>query len=314
MPEPPVAILNPRAAGGKTARRWPAFAKAIEDRLGGLNTLETERPGHATELTRQALESGADTIIAVGGDGTVNEVVNGFFVDDKPVREGARLGYVPMGTGGDFQRTVQLPTDPAAVAECLEMSHVWPIDVGKIKLIGHDGAPVERYFINLASFGMGGDVSIKAKNCWATRFDGKLAFLWATFAVFFQYGGKTVRLRLDDSPGEMTFRVTNVALGNGRYHGGGMHPCPRAKLDDGLLEVTTIDRLNWFELIRDIRVLYSENLYVHPKTRHFRAKRIVAESDEITRVEVDGEALGRLPLEAAVFPRALNLIASEPLA
>lgn len=307
MAAPAVAILNPRAAGGKTVRRWPEFARAIEARLGALETRETVRPGHAAELAREALRSGVETLIAVGGDGTVNEVVNGFFDDDKPVRQGARLGYVPMGTGGDFQRTLQLPTAPQAVAECLASGKVWPIDVGKIRLVGHDGAPVERYFVNLASFGMGGDVSIKAKNCWATELNGKLAFLWATFAVFFQYGGKAVSLRLDDEP-TRSFTITNIAIGNGCYHGGGMHPCPRAVLDDGLLEVTTIDRLNWFELIRDLRILYSENVYVHPKVRHFRAKRVVAESDEITRIEVDGEALGRLPLEATVLPRALGLL------
>ena len=307
MAAPAVAILNPRAAGGKTARRWPEYASAIEARLGALETLETERPGHATDLARHALEGGAELIIAVGGDGTVNEVVNGFFFDDEPVREGARLGYVPMATGGDFQRTVQLPTEPAAVAECLAGGKIWPIDVGKIRLVGHDGSPVKRYFVNLASFGMGGDVSIKAKQCWATSMNGKLAFLWATFAVFFQYGGKTVSLWLDDDREEHRLAITNVALGNGRYHGGGMHPCPRAVLDDGLLEVTTIEKLSWFELIRDLRILYSENLYVHPKTRHFRAKRVVAESDEVTRIEVDGEALGRLPMEATVLERALGL-------
>lgn len=311
MPSPLVAIVNPRAAGGKTVRRWPEYAEAIRARLGALETLETERPGHATALAREALEGGAETIIAVGGDGTVNEVVNGFFGGDRPAKEGARLAYVPMGTGGDFQRTVQLPVEPGAVAECLAQGRIWPIDVCKIRLTGHDGEPLERYFVNLASFGMGGDVSIKAKNCWLTRHDGKLAFLWATFAVFFQYGGKTVRLRFDDSPEEHTFTITNVALGNGRYHGGGMHPCPLARLDDGLLDVTTIDRLSWFELIRDLRILYSDNLYVHPKTKRFQAKRVVAESDEITRIEVDGEALGRLPLEAVVLPRALNLIAPQ---
>ncbi len=302
-----VAILNPRAGGGRTARRWPAFARAIEARLGALRTLETERPGHATELARQALADGAALVVAVGGDGTVNEVVNGFFFDNLPVREDSRLGYVPMGTGGDFQRTVQLPAAPAAAADCLAGPHAWAIDVGKIRLVGHDGAPLERYFVNLASFGMGGDVSIRAKNCWATKVSGKLAFLWATFAVFFEYGGKTVRLRLDDSAEERTFTITNVAVGNGRYHGGGMHPCPRAVLDDGLLEVTTIDKLSWFELIRDLRILYSDDVYVHPKARHHRTRRVVAESDEVTRIEVDGEALGRLPLEATVLPRALRL-------
>ncbi|MCB9384630.1 MAG: diacylglycerol kinase family lipid kinase [Bryobacterales bacterium] len=308
MVRPLVAILNPQAAGGKTVRRWPAFAQAIEQRLGALETLETERPGHAGELARQAIEAGAETIVAVGGDGTLNEVVNGFFSGDKPVREGARLAYVPMGTGGDFQRTVQLPSDPAGVAAALAGGKTWAIDVAKIRLVSHDGAPLERYFVNLASFGMGGDVSIRAKNCWLTRHDGKLAFLWATFAVFLAYTGKTVRLRLDDEAEERVFTVTNVALGNGRYHGGGMQPCPLAKLDDGLLEVTTIERLSWFELIRDLRILYSDNVYVHPKTRRFQVKRMRAEADEITRIEVDGEALGRLPLEAWVLPGALELI------
>ncbi|MEZ5361652.1 MAG: hypothetical protein R2748_04725 [Bryobacterales bacterium] len=175
------------------------------------------------------------------------------------------------------------------MAQALAGGKTWAIDVAKIRLVGHEGTPLERYFVNLASFGMGGDVSIRAKNCWLTRHDGKLAFPWATFAVF-AYAGKTVRLWLDDEMEERVFTVTNVALGNGRYHGGGMQPCPLAQLDDGLLEVTTIERLSWFELARDLRILYSDNVYVHPKTRRFQVKQLRAQSDETTRIEVDGEA------------------------
>ena len=117
-----------------------------------------------------------------------------------------------------------------------------------------------------------------------------------------------MRLRFDSDEEERTFTVTNVAVGNGRYHGGGMHPCPLALLDDGRFEVTVIERLSWFELIRDIRILYSDDVYRHPKVHHFRARRIEARSDETVRVEVDGEALGRLPLEAEVLEKAVRLV------
>ena len=111
---------------------------------------------------------------------------------------------------------------------------------------------------------------------------------------------------LDDAVEPLEFDVTNVALGNGRFHGGGMHPCPKASLTDGLLDVTVIERLGMFELIRDIHVLYSDDVYVHPKVHGWQVKRIRVEGDALA--EVDGEALGGTPLEAEVRPGALRLI------
>jgi YegS/Rv2252/BmrU family lipid kinase len=248
-----------------------------------------------------------ETILAIGGDGTLNEVVNGFFRQDRPLSPGARLAYLPIGTGSDFQRTLQLPTDPQGVAAAVAGSDTFLIDIGKVTLIGDDGESLARYFANLTSFGMGGDVSIHAKHNWLTGASGKAAFFWATFAVFLRYRGKRVRLRIDEQPQERVFEATNIAIGNGRYHGGGMHPCPLATLDDGLLDVTVIERLNMFELIRDIRVLYSDDVYRHPKVHRFQGRRIEAASDEPVRAEVDGEPLGRLPLQADVLPRVLRL-------
>lgn len=302
-----VAIVNPRAGGGRGARRWPAFEAAIRARLGAVETLWTERPNHATELARQAVAGGAELVIAVGGDGSVNEVVNGLFQDGRPLREDVRLGYVPFGTGGDLQRSLRLPTEPGLVAEALAAGHVWRMDLAMARLTGHDGRPVERYFVNLLSFGMGGDVSIHAKQNFLTRWGGQAAFLYATFAVFLGYRGKRVRLRLDDEAQARECFITNIAVGNGRYHGGGMYPCPGADLDDGLLEVTVIGYLSMWELIRDIRMLYSGKVYEHPKVERFAARRLGAESDEVTRMEVDGEALGRLPLDVSVLPGALRL-------
>jgi YegS/Rv2252/BmrU family lipid kinase len=308
QPEKPVAILNPRAAGGKTSRLWPAMREALERRLGmPVTLLTTERPGHAAVLARGALDAGSTLVIAIGGDGTVNEVANGFMHNDEAVNPEARLGFIPIGTGGDLQRTLGTPSDIEQAAGIVAAGEPFIIDVGKARLTGHDGAPVERYFVNLLSFGMGGDVSVRAKN-FLSPLGGKAAFLYATLAVFLTYHGKRVRLTLDGVPQPQEFLITNIAIGNGRFHGGGMHPCPRAVMNDGLLEVTTIDRLTAYELVRDLPILYSDNIYQHAKVRHFRARHIRAESDEVTRIEVDGEALGRLPLEVSVLPRKLPIL------
>ena len=309
MPEAkhPVAILNPKAAGGRTAKVWPATAALLQQRFGGIEERITHRPGHATELARNAIESGHDLVIAVGGDGTINEVANGFLKDGKPLRPTAVLGIIPVGTGGDFQRTLQLPSQIDHAVEVIAAGRTLTIDVGLARLTGYDGVPVERYFVNVVSFGMGGDVSRRAKN-FLGALGGRVAFLYATLEVFLTYRAKHVRLQLDDTPLDEEFCITNVAIGNGRYHGGGMHPCPLAVLDDGQFEVTTIDHLNMLELVRDLPVLYSDNIYQHPKVRHFRGAKVLAQSAETTRIEVDGEALGTLPLEVDLVPRVLPVL------
>jgi diacylglycerol kinase family enzyme len=249
-PKKSVAIVNPAAAGGRAARRWAKIDRLLRERLGPVDSRFTQRRGDAIGLTYQALREGYDLIIAVGGDGTANEIVNGFYRDGGLVRTSARLGFIPLGTGGDLQRTLQVPLDPQQAIGVLADGCPFGIDIARARLAGYEGAPVDRCFINLLSFGMGGDVSVRAKS-FPRWLGGKTAFLGATLLVFLNYKGKRVRLTLDGAPQPEEFFITNIAIGNGRYHGGGMHPCPRAVMNDGLLEVTTIDRLGMFELLRD---------------------------------------------------------------
>jgi YegS/Rv2252/BmrU family lipid kinase len=304
-----VAILNPQAAGGSVRRRWPPYETAIRRRIPDLEVRWSERPWHAAELTQQALEQGAELIIAVGGDGTLHEAVNGFLGQGAPRNPLARLGYVPMGTGGDFQRTLQAPADPELTAAYLAEGRVAAIDVGSVRFLGPGDKTVsQRYFVNLLSFGMGGDVSVATKSNIFTRLNGKAAFLWATIQVFFRYPGKSVDLVFDDGETLHDVAITNVAVGNGQYHGGGMHPCPEASLTSGLLEVTIIDHLSWFELLRDLPVLYSDAIYQHPKVHQRRVHKLIARSADVTRAEVDGEAAGALPLEITVLPGVLPLV------
>jgi YegS/Rv2252/BmrU family lipid kinase len=301
------AVVNPHSAGGKTARQWPEIRQEIEKRLGPFQQRFTSQPGDGTDLARALLREGCDLIIAAGGDGTVNEVANGFFENDRPLSPDTCLGILPLGTGGDFRRTLGIGAGIGPAIETLATGAPLLMDVGKVSFQGHDGAPRSRYFLNIAGFGLGGEVATRSKNA-ARRFGGRAAFLWATLRTTLGYRGKTVKLSLDGSPPVMYF-IAHVALGNGEYQGGGMHPCPKAILNDGLLDVTVIEYLNLFEIARDIHILYSEDVfaYNHPKVHYFRARSIKAEASEPTHVEVDGEPLGRLPLEATIVPACLRV-------
>lgn len=308
------AVVNPRAAGGKAAKLWPQISQLLERRLGPVAARLTEASGSGTRLARELLMEGFDLIVAVGGDGTANEVANGFLDADKPVNPDACLGVLSLGTGGDFQRSLGIPSKIDEAVEVLATGVPLRIDAVKANFAGRNGSKVSRYFVNLASFGMGGAVASRSRN-FLSPLGGTAAFLWATFAVILNYRGRRVRLELDGSNLPNDFLITNIAVGNGPYHGGGMHPCPWAEMNDGLLEVTVIDYLTPFELLRDIRILYSDNVYIHPKVHHFRAQRVVATSDDITQIEVDGEPLGCLPFEAVVLPNCLPVLvpAASPL-
>lgn len=308
------AVVNPRSAGGKTGKRWPQISRAWEQRFGSFSARFTEAGGAGIALARELLREGFDLIVAVGGDGTINEVANGFLENDQPIRPEACLGILPLGTGGDFQRTLGISSRIEEALETLATGLPLRIDVGKAAFRGHDGSPQNRYFVNVTSFGMGGEVATRAQNT-PRPLGGTVAFLWATLRVFLGYRGKRVRLELDGANLPSEFFITNIALGNGQFHGGGMHPCPKAILNDGVLEVTIIDYLDALELARNLHILYSEDVYRHPKVHHLRARKVVAESDQPTHLEVDGEPLGRLPLEAVVLPERLSVIVprSSPL-
>jgi YegS/Rv2252/BmrU family lipid kinase len=308
------AVVNPRSTGARTGKPWSEILHALEKHVAPITTRLTEASGHGIALARELLQEGFDLVIAVGGDGTINEVANGFLQDDNPIRPDACLGILPMGLGGDFQRTLGISSRIDEAIKILVTGVPLPIDVGKATFLGMGGATQTRYFINLVSFGMGGDVASRCKNL-LSPVSGTAAFLWATFSTFLGYRGRRARMRLDKSEDWQSVFITNIAVGNGRYHGGGMQPCPTAILNDGIFEVTVIDYLSMFELIRDVRVLYSDNVYRHPKVHHFRAREIQAESDELTRLEIDGEPLGSLPLEIRVLPARLPVIVphSSPL-
>lgn len=259
------------------------------------------------EMAARLAREGFQRVIGLGGDGTVHELVNGLVAADSPVNPETSLGILPVGTGSDLQRSLGIPRDLEKALEIIRAGRKAMLDVGKISYEAAHGQRQSRYFVNLASMGIGGEVAARAHNP-AARLGGKAGFFWATVRTIVTFRGKPVRLWIDDDAQPRSFRVLNVAVGSGRYHGGGMYVCPRAWMDDGWLDVTVIEQLGLWILLRDIRYLYSGSIYDHPRCHFLPARCLRLEADEETRIEVDGEPLGRLPVEIHIVPRCLKVL------
>jgi diacylglycerol kinase (ATP) len=299
-----VAIVNPVSGRGKATLAWDK----VRGHLGGsVETLQTNRPQHASELVSAAIRNGAQMIIAVGGDGTINEVLNGFFDRETLISDTAILAILPHGTGADLQRLLQIPEDDHKAATFIQSGRPRPVDVLKVRYTNSEGDWACRYCLNVTSFGMGGIVASRVRQ-FSAICGGKLGFVLATIRTAMTFSGNPVQMCIDDSV-NLDVGVANVAVGNGRYHGAGMLVCPRAEIDDGFLDVTVIRHMSIVELGRNLSLLYNGKIYTHPKVQFFRATSIRAVSTQATLIEIDGEPLGRLPIEITVLPRAIRLLA-----
>ncbi|MCY3748503.1 MAG: diacylglycerol kinase family lipid kinase [Chloroflexi bacterium] len=303
----PCVILNPRAASGKALRLWSNVRTIVESTLGIVDVRFTEAPNHAAALAEQALHGGADLIVVVGGDGTFNEVVNGYLSNGRPINPDASLAFCPAGTGSDFRRSAGIPRSPHDAVRAIAEVPVRKIDACGSRVTTPAGDAITRYFANVASFGIGGQVSVAAKQNFLTPLHGRAAFLWATARTLLRYRARDVCLTLNDQEHGKSLRVMQVALGNGAYHGGGMNVCPLASLESGSIDVTVILETGFLDFLRSIRLLYSGDIHSHPNCAHHRVQSLTAASDDQVSVEVDGEAIGCLPFAAWVLPRALSI-------
>ncbi len=299
-----IAIVNPKSAGGKTAQSWERVRKYLPI---DAEIWHTKAPGHATELAVAALKTGAQTIIAAGGDGTINEVVNGFFEEDRLISMEAVLGIIPQGTGSDLRRSLELPSDPKEAAFIVGNGTPRMLDLMRVRYVTHEGQPGVRYAINMTSFGMGGEVAARMNRSLKTL-GGKASFMIAAGVTRLEYSPRTVLVTLDETL-KIETRITNVAVGNGQYHGAGMRVCPNARMDDGLLDVTVIGDLGLFEMSSRISMFYDGTILEHPKVQSHRAQHVHAESQETTLIEIDGEPVGKLPIEIQILPKTMRVLA-----
>ncbi len=300
-------VVNPAAAGGGVGRHWPKIARELTAAIGTFDSTLTSKPGEATALVRAAIAAGARSVIAVGGDGTINEAINGLCDGDRSPPGAVDFGFVMYGTGGDFRRSFDLPKGVSAAIERLKRGRTQTIDLGRLRYTDANGMTAQRWFNNIASFGFSGEV-VRAVN--AARFSkllgGKFSFFWNSFLELRKYQGCKVELAMDETT--ITENVCTAAICNGRFFGGGMMMAPHARLDDGSFDVVVV-RQDPPLTIFDMRLLYSGAHLKHPNVAVYRARRIEARplSNAPIYLDVEGEAPGALPAIFEVVPRALNL-------
>lgn len=302
---PTLLIINPRAGNGAVGRRMTEIKLMARKFFPDFQTLVTDRPGRATEYALQALQAGIHQVVCVGGDGTLNEVVNGLLALPMEKSRRPQLGYLPLGTGGDLAKTLGITSNiENGLRNIADGSGKW-VDVGLATFLGNDRQTTSRYFINILSFALGGEVAARVNRS-GKALGGFLTYFRATLAALTGGAQPLIRLRID-AKAEQQIVCRHVAVSNGQYQGGGMRLAPDAKVDDGRLRVTVLGDLSLAEVLLNLPNLYNGGIYGVAKVTHFSGRKIAADSRNPVLLEMDGEQVGRLPVQAEILPLALWL-------
>jgi diacylglycerol kinase (ATP) len=308
--DPAFLVLNPASAGGRTHRNWPAIRAALGSAGVTFDLHRTTAEGDATHAVRDALAGGYRTIVVVGGDGTLNEAVNGFFDSaGDPIGGEASIALLPSGTGGDFRRVARIPSGLDAAARLIASGSKRSIDVGRVDFA--DGK--RRFFVNIADCGMGGEVVARINRSAHKRggVRGSAMFLGASLATLWGYTSRVARVEVDGVTSERDVR--SVVIANGRYFGGGMRVAPDAELDDGRFDVVIIGETGRTRALTGIPSLY--------RGRHVRRREVEVHRARVVRVsceaapmlfDVEGEQVGTTPATLTCLPSAIRLCAPAP--
>ena len=299
--------MNPTSGGGRTGRHFDRIARAVKAAHGDFRAVFTTRQGEAVDIARDAARGGERMVVAVGGDGTASEVVDGLTGAGRVVEPEVLFGCIPHGTGGDLRRSLGWPATPEEAARALAVGVTVTCDVGLVEYTAHDGSSQSRHFVNVSSFGVSGRV-VREMARGGRLGGGKLTYTLASARALLGYRDQPVRWRVDG--GEWTEeRLTALAICNGRYFGAGMMVAPTARMDDGLFDVTAWKGLGFADFLTKRRMLYDGTHVKLPNTRCLRARVVEAEPLEGAEVllDVDGEQPGRLPARWRVLPGALRV-------
>lgn len=300
-------IVNPKSASGKTGRIWPGIQRFLtENYEHEFEVVYTEGPLHATDLARNGIQHGWECLVSVGGDGTLNEVLNGFFQDDRLIRARVVLGLLEIGTGADFIKSFYGQQDFQTQITRMKDARPRKIDVGRADFFSLDGEPVTRYFINILDFGIGGAV-VERVNRSTKRLGGRISFLWNILATLSVYQNKTIRYCLDQGKWESR-TLNNFIVANGRYFGGGLCPAPHAQLDDGLFDIVLFGNIGRLEAMTNLSSLRQGTHLENPKISTARARHIEATSEEAVFIDMDGEFVGQLPIKVSILPEVLPVL------
>ncbi len=298
-------IVNPNAGNGKGKKDW--------DRISGLFAREnipliahfTQNKGDAILLTKDAIENGFRKIVSVGGDGTLNEVVNGIFLQNHCPTKDISVGMIPVGTGNDWGRMFGIPLVYEGAVGVIKENKLMLHDIGTISyFFGNEQN--KRYFINIAGLGFEALVVKKTNRQKDKGRSNNVIYFYNLLTSLISYKKANADIIINGR--KTNCKVFSVNVGNGRYCGGGMRQTPDALPDDGLLDITVIREMGRIEIIRNLKILYDGTILSHPKIDGYRADNLRVESDTLLYAEADGESLGHTPVEFGIIPAAINVV------
>lgn len=300
-------ILNPRAAGGKALARLPEVESALSRAGFAHEIVLTQGPAHATQLARAAHADGVEIVAVMGGDGTLNEVAQAFLGPAGEVVAGPELALIPCGTGGDFKRTLGLSGSIDEAVAKIAHGDRRSLDLGVLRFEPHPGQSGVRAFVNVTSFGIGGQVDALV-NAGPKWLGGKASFFVATLRAMAGYRNASVRVKID---GQAWYEgpAFNVAIANGRFFGGGMMIAPQADPSDGRFEVVCIGDLSKLEATGLSSRIYKGTHLTASGVKVSAGATIEAEpmhSWATVLLDIDGEQPGKLPVTATLAKGAVT--------
>jgi diacylglycerol kinase (ATP) len=299
-------IVNPNAGKRKGEKDWLEIAAQLTAAGIEFVNVFTEHRGHAVLLTRKYIENGYRNIIVVGGDGTLNEVVNGIFTQAHVPTDKVVLAMIPVGTGNDWCRMFSIPNDYKQAIKLITKRKIFIQDTGTIKYISSDGVEKTRYFINMAGMGFDALVAKKTNRQKDLGKSNPMSYVVNILSSLFLYTSTKVTILLDGE--KIASDIFSMSVGICQYNGGGMKQAPDALPDDGLFDLTLIKPIGKFKIVRNIIKLFDGSFTNLPEVSTFRSSKIIIHSEPPMYMEADGESLGHTPFVFNILPQSLYVV------
>ncbi len=303
-------IVNPNAGNGKGQKDWNRINDLLEKNEIPTSVKFTGKKGHAIEYTKEAIGNGFRKFISVGGDGTLNEVVNGAFTQEHCPPGDLLLGMIPVGTGNDWGRMFSIPLVYEGAVKVIKEGRQMPHDIGVVDYFNGENRE-RRYFINIAGLGFESLVVIKTNRQKDQGKSSRAIYFYNLLSSLLSWRHRNADIIIDGK--KNSCKIFSINIGNGRYCGGGMRQTPDALPDDGLLDITVIREMSRIEVVRSLKLLYDGTILSHPKVDGYRATNLSVRSDSLLFIEADGESLGHTPAEFGILPGAINIVYASPV-
>ena len=303
-----ITIVNRAAGGGKTERDWPGIEKLLRVHNIRFEPYYTSRRLHASIIARNKIKEGYSKIIVVGGDGTMNEVINGLFSQGVMHTTEVMLGMISVGTGNDWAKMFNIPPDYEEAVLTIKKQRTFIQDAGLVNYL-KNGKEWKRYFINIAGMGFGARVVERSNRMKDKGKSGAFLYFYNIFASLLRYKSQKAEIEIDGKTYDR--KIFSLNVGIGKYNGGGMIQVPHAIADDGLYSITLIKKMGKLNVLANVKRLYNGKIVEHSRVETYMARSVQIAGSELLQIETDGETLGHGPVKFQIIPKSVRVVSGE---